>query len=294
MKFKLMIAAAGVAAGLAGSATAETVYGLTLDNRLVRFDSASPGSLTLNVAIGGLGAGETVLGIDRRPQTGELFAMTSASRLFSVDPFSGAATLVGSGFVPALTPGVEYGFDFNPTVDRIRVVNAAGENRRLNPLTGGAAATDTNLTYAAPTTGVPRAVATAYTNSIADAPLGSIRQFIIDSTIDALGEVGSQAGGNPSFNGGVVTRINSLGFDTNDLVGFDVSGDTGVAYVSLTNPANNLTSFYTLNLDTGAAGLIGGIGTGLTLRDITVIPTPGLAPALAAFGLFLSRRRPNR
>lgn len=291
MRKTLISAAILTTTALAGSASAETLYGVTLDNRLVAFDSSTPGTLTRNVAISGLNPNELVLGIDRRPLTGELFAMTSDSRLLSINIFDGASTPVGSGFAPALTPGVEYGFDFNPTVDRIRVVDANGGNRRLNPVTGGAVQNDTNLTYAAPTTGVPRAVATAYTNSIANAPLGSVRQFIIDSAIDALGEVGSQAGGNASFNGGVVTRIGSLGFDTNDLVGFDISADSGVAYLSLTNPSTNFTSLFTLDLSSGSASLVGAIGNGLTLRDISVIPAPGAFGLLAAAGLTLGSRR---
>jgi hypothetical protein len=42
-----------------------------------------------------------------------------------------------------------FGFDFNPTVDRIRVVSNTGQNLRLHPVTGVVASTDTPLTFAA-------------------------------------------------------------------------------------------------------------------------------------------------
>jgi hypothetical protein len=44
--------------------------------------------------------------------------------------------------------GSSFGFDFNPTVDRIRVQSDADQNLRLNPATGALAATDTTLSFA--------------------------------------------------------------------------------------------------------------------------------------------------
>lgn len=286
--------AALAALGLVGAAQAEMICGLGTDNRIFFFDHTTPGTISNAFVISNLTAGETVLGIDLRPQTGELFAMSSANRVLSINTTTGAATAIGSGFTPTLTAGIEYGFDFNPTVDRIRVVSSAGDNRRLNPVNGTAVANgpnfvDTSLTYA--TGGVPHAVGAAYTNPIANAPVGSVRQFIIDSALDTLGEVGSQAGGNASFNGGVVTPIGSLGVNTNDLVGFDISGNTGTFFASFTNPTSNLTSLYTINSATGQATLLGAIGAQLTLRDITVVPAPTTAALLGLAGLGALRRR---
>jgi hypothetical protein len=39
--------------------------------------------------------------------------------LFTVNTASGALTAIGTGLTPALS-GTSFGFDFNPTVDRIR------------------------------------------------------------------------------------------------------------------------------------------------------------------------------
>ena len=56
------------------------------------------------------------------------------------DRRGGGAGLGGSGGVGSgvvLPAGAtEWGFDFNPTVDRIRVVNDRGANLRLHPDTG--------------------------------------------------------------------------------------------------------------------------------------------------------------
>ena len=43
--------------------------------------------------------------------------------------------------------GSDFGFDFNPTVDRIRLISDADQNLRLNPMTGGVAATDSMLKH---------------------------------------------------------------------------------------------------------------------------------------------------
>src|SRR5690606_10720728 len=90
--------------------------------------------------------------IDFRPQTGQLYAlgvndMADNATVYVIDPQSGGATVVGSeGLVRFVTTtgatvdlppaSVGYGFDFNPTVDRIRVVTATGLNLRINPITG--------------------------------------------------------------------------------------------------------------------------------------------------------------
>lgn len=287
---RCLIAAAAAAVAFAGSARAETLVGLTTGNQLVRFDSATPGT-SVTVPITGLGSGETLLSIDQRPIGLQLFGISSNTQIYIINTLTGAATPVGAAATPAIaTPNL--GIDFNPTVDRIRFVDATGGNRRYVPTTGATAAVDPALSYAS---GVPRAVGVAYTNSqTGGVPAGSVREFIIDSANDSLAEVGSQAGGNASFNAGVSTVVGSLGVNTTDEVGFDISGLSGVAYASLTDVAG-LSSLYTINLATGAAtpvGAIGGSGVG-TISDIAVlVPEPTTAALAAAAGLLaLSRRR---
>ena len=118
---------------------------------LLRFNPATPGTTTAQ-AIAGLTAGETMAGIDGRPATGQLYGFgvnstANTGTLYLLDPQTGAATVVGTAgsiaFVDAAaspvdlpTTSVGYGFDFNPTVDRVRVVTGNGLNFRLNPITG--------------------------------------------------------------------------------------------------------------------------------------------------------------
>src|SRR5436309_3786 len=70
-----------------------TVVALTDDARLLKFDASSPGQILTATPITGLQAGESLLGIDVRPATAQLYGLGSAQRLYVIDPNSGVATL---------------------------------------------------------------------------------------------------------------------------------------------------------------------------------------------------------
>jgi hypothetical protein len=250
------------------AAGAVTIYGVTTTNNLLTFDSATPGTAS-SVAITGLQAGESVLGIDLRPATGQLYALGSTSRLYTINPTTGAATQVGSGpFSPALV-GTSFGFDFNPVVDRIRVVSDADQNLRLNPDTGTVVSTDTNLAFATGdlNQGVnPNVVAVAYTSNFAGSTVTTL--FGIDSNLDIAVIQGSPDGTPVSPNTGQLFSALPLGVNTADAVGFDFSGPPTAGFVSLTPPTGGTSSLYTV----GATDLtlVGTIGTGFIVVDITV------------------------
>lgn len=279
-------AALGAGLLLVSAANAEVIYGLTTRSQLVTFDSAAPGLLTSARFIAGMGPSEEIINIDFRPATGELYAMGSFNNLYVLDPVTAFATRVGTGFSPQLN-GIEFGFDFNPTVDRIRVVSDLDQNLRLNPITGGGAATDVNLAYAAgdPNAGAnPNVTGSAYTNNFGGATATTL--YGIDSNLNIL------VTQNPP-NNGTLNTVGSLGFDTTGLVGFDISGPSGVAYASLHAQGGAFTTLYTINLATGAAtsvGVIGGPSDPILLRDLTAFNVPGPG-VLALAGLLVLRRR---
>jgi hypothetical protein len=93
-------------------------------------------------------------------------------------------------------------------------------------------------------------------------------------------------------NNGTLLDVGPLGFNTSDLVGFDISRDSAIAYASLTAPGAALSQLFTIDLGTGAATLVGTIGSGSSLRDITVsqvVPEPGTLALLAGGLLRLPR-----
>jgi hypothetical protein len=241
-----------------------SIFAITNTNNLLRFSSASPGTVSGVVAITGLQTGETILGIDFRPASGQLYALGSTSRLYTIDSTTGAATVVSaSPFATALS-GTSFGFDVNPVADRLRVVSDADQNLRLNPNNGALAALDSPLAYAAADLNAganPNIVGAAYSNNFAGAT--STTLYVLDSNLDILGIQ------NPP-NSGMLNTVGLLGVDTSAEVGFDIAPRSGTALASLT--VGGSAQLYTINLTTGAANLIGPIGSAQQIRDIAVAP----------------------
>ena len=74
----LQLAATGLLLLTAASAQAQTAYGLQTSattTSLVTFQVTAPGALTAATVITGLGTGQTLVGLDSRPNTGQLFAL---------------------------------------------------------------------------------------------------------------------------------------------------------------------------------------------------------------------------
>ena len=251
----------------------QTIFGVTTGNQLVQFNAATPGTLTSVGAITGLQTGENILAIDFRPSNGQLFGLGSSSRIYTINRTTGAATAVGSQFSTLLN-GTNFGFDFNPTVDRIRVVSDTGQNLRLNP-NDGTVTVDSNLNP-----GTPVVTAAAYTNSFGVSATTVL--YDIDSTTDRL-----LIQSNP--NAGTLTDVGPLGVDFQAVNGFDIASNNTGGTAATTNTAYAVSAsglgnpqLYTINLTTGAATPAGSIGgaTNLTpLRGIAVV-TSGSSPAL--------------
>src|SRR4051812_17651752 len=273
----------------AASVRAMPIFGINnANNNLVRFDSATPGTIISSTPVTGMVGGDTVVGLDFRPIDGKLFALGSGSRLYIIDPATGVATQVGTGtFAPALS-GTSFGFDFNPVVDRIRIVSDTNQNLRLDPNTGAIAGTDTNLIYATgdPNFGAdPSVVGSAYTNNVANATTTTL--FGIDSILNNLVQQGAVnvPPGTPSPNTGQLFTVGSVGVDTSGVVGFDIAPN-GVAFAGMVVAA--FPRLYAISTASGAATLIGliGTGTGTFVRAMAVAPASFTASAPATTATF--------
>lgn len=247
---------------------AETAYGLTTGNNLVTFDTATPGTINSALPITGLLGGDNLLGIDFRPATGQLYGLGSGSRLYTINLGTGAATQIGTNGAFTIT-AAGFGFDFNPVPDRIRVIGNNGQDLRLNPVTGGLAATDGTIAYAvgdANFGATPNIAGSAYINNFAGATNTTL--YNIDSNLRILTIQ------NPP-NSGTNNTVGSLtvGFSLSDNLGFDISGLSGQAFASLASPSDTNSSLYSINLATGVATPVGVIG-GALLRDISLAPVP--------------------
>lgn len=294
---RLLLASYLLVALVTAPATAQTVYGLATANNvvganLVTFSVTAPATYIATIAITGLTSGQTLVGLDARPNTGELFALGynptgTQAQLYTLNPTTGALTAVGTALTLNLGTTINrIGFDFNPTVDRIRVTSGARTNFRLNPSTGALAATDGTLTYA---TGdinasqTPGIGSSAYTNSY----IGSTA-----TTLYNIDEPNSRLVSQVPPNDGTLNTIGAgaLGVGTNaalytDLdISFNTATSTNVAYMTavFSGVAGISSTLYTVDLGSGVATSLGGLGTtGSPVTDIALpISRPTTLPTI--------------
>lgn len=108
--------------------------GSTLD----KYSTSNPEKILRSVEIKGLQNNEKILGLDYRPRTGQLYGLGSDSRVYIVNPSSGVASFAFSlsssiDGMPVKLSGQSFGFDFNPQVDRLRIISNTGQNLRVVP-----------------------------------------------------------------------------------------------------------------------------------------------------------------
>ncbi len=274
---------------------------LTNDNRLVTFNARTPRTSTL-VTISGLTSGDSLRGIDNRftsvpttpPADGNtgLYSIgqngtTQQLYRLAVTGNTATATAIGARFslTPAAPAAAAFGFDFNPTVDRIRVIEpTANRDIRLNPNTGAQVDGDADTTNGVQPDGVitydasdvnagkdPDAVGAAYTNPDADIATGTAL-YVLDSKNDTLSIQGrvddpaTPANEAVGPNLGRLFTVGNLGINLQTDSGFDISPSGNAAFLS------NGNQIYGLNLATG--GISGGdIVTGLGVRIIGIAVT---------------------
>lgn len=224
--------------------TSPVAFAVDESNNLLAFNFMSVGT-PVSKPITGLQMGETVVGIDFRPVNGQLYALGSSSRIYTLNTSSGAATAVGTLPFTTLLVGTSFGFDFNPTVDRIRCVGNLGLNLRLHPETGLVAAVDGILNP-----GTPTVTASAYTNNFAGATTTIL--YNIDSATDKLYKQDPP-------NNGTQVEVGALGINVENASGFDIGSRSGMAYAAL--KVGTSSSIYTINLTTGAATKVADLPT---------------------------------
>ncbi|HSF54196.1 MAG TPA: DUF4394 domain-containing protein [Algoriphagus sp.] len=211
-------------------------------NKLYFFEDGNINFPAETKTITGMSSGENMISIDYRPATGQLYGLSSASRLYLINENSGAATALGTGpFSPAID-GANASIDFNPTVDRIRLVSQSGQNLRLHPETGGVVAVDGAINGGMN----PKISGVAYTNSVSGAT--STVLFDIDIEQDKLyRQVPPNDGG--------LEEVGSLGEDFDGATDFDISPDNMIALA--VSRTVNQSRLFLIDLTTGSATWVG-------------------------------------
>lgn len=248
----------------------EVLMAITANHRLITFKASQPEELLTRVPLSGLLPGEGILGIDHRVAKGELFGLSSRGRLLRINPDSGEVNPVGPGITLPLAR--TFGFDFNPTVDRIRLVSDRGDNLRLHPDTGvqvdGQADAlgvqpDGPLHYVdgdAQAAHVSRIVAAGYTYNHDNEKITT--NYAIDARAGSLVMQGSAEGATPvvSPNTGQLSTVGALGVQSFDHASFDITDVNNRAYLVTGRIGATVSRLYEVDLKTGQARLIGPIG----------------------------------
>lgn len=259
------------------------MVGVTEGGSLVRFNAGQPQKVAVVGPVKGLQAGEHLVGIDFRVNRGVLFGLGSSGRIYTIDARSAEAKAVGGAPLAIPLSGTEFGFDFNPTVDRIRIVSDTGQNLRAHPDTGAAVdgnpnqdgvQADGRLAFAAgdPNAGKsPRVVGAGYTYNKQNDRITT--NFAIDAATGSLVMQGSREGATPSVspNTGQLFTVGSLGVAAFSRASFDISDVNNAAFAAINHDGAARTRFYLVDLASGKATFIGTVG-GDRLRGVAIEP----------------------
>ena len=232
---------------LANTSSAQDIYAIQSNTALVTFSAANPQLFSATVGITGITAGQTIEGLDFRPNTGQLYAFgynktTTSYQLYTIDKTTGVAMALNTETIIALGNG-PVGFDFNPTVDRIRVTSANNGNFRLHPITGLIVSTDGLLAYNATDVNAgmtPKIVAGAYSNSYIGAAATTLYNYD-----NLLNIITTQV----PPNAGTLNTVGASGIITNTvmpLVDMDIyyNGVSNEAYLSANTGVSTFDNLY--------------------------------------------------
>jgi hypothetical protein len=244
--------------------------GLAGDRTLVSFDTGKADRGRALGDVQGLAPGDQdLVGIDYRVQDGMLYAVGRSGGVYAVDTRTLKATKVLQ--LTVALDGTNFGVDFNPAANALRIVSDKGQNLRQpfaapagspagTPVPG--TATDTSLTSppaAGTTTGVTGA---AYTNNDLDAAT-STTLFDLATTTD---QVVIQA----PANAGTLSATGATGVDLTGDTGFDIYTSTrGRSAGQLSAFAVNGGKLYAVDLLSGRFAEAGRIGGG-QVTDIAI------------------------
>lgn len=241
------------------------LFAVTESGALITFEAETPDRIVSTRTLAPLAAGEHVIGIDFRPATGALYALTRngvTAQLHRLDANTGSLTALGSTFQLV---GARAAVNFDPAADSLRIVSDAGINFRLHPETGAVLGVDGSLVYAAGDIHdgeAARVVAAAYASNVSGAPAAAL--YAIDGDNDSLVRVNAQTG--------AIETIGPLGVDFTTIAAFDITGaGHGHAYAVLHTEAKpNVSQLFRIDLRTGLARSVGPVSVGERARALAI------------------------
>ncbi|TQE37940.1 DUF4394 domain-containing protein [Streptomyces ipomoeae] len=253
----LMLSAPGTASAAPAATPSLRAFGITGDGTLMAtFTTDRPNVLNWVRAVTGLSGDTALIGIDFRVQNGLLYGVGNKGGIYTIKIPTGTEDVVVTKVsqLQYTLNGTNFGVDFNPAADRLRVISDNGQNLRHN-LNDHTTIQDLNLTTP-PTEGTTKGVsAAAYTNNDLNGATATTL-FDINTTSDQV-VIQSPA------NNGTLAPTGSLGIDAGINAGMDIfstlsNGKTvsNAAFAALAPSGAGTPSLYNINLFTGEATLV--------------------------------------
>ncbi|KPF67498.1 hypothetical protein IP84_12820 [beta proteobacterium AAP99] len=258
----------------AAKASSHVLWLLTQDQQLIKVESRAPSRVMAQVRVQGLAPGEQLRAIDFRVARGQLYGLSNQGRLHLIDLASGRSTALPQPLGQSFDTN-DADIDFNPAVDRIRIVNRTGQNLRGHPDTGAAAAVDPPLAYApgdAQSGRTPCVQGAGYTYNKRDEKLTT--NYAIDACSASLVTQGSVEGREPvvSPSTGQLFTVGALGLHAPlGLVSFDIADIDNAAYL-LAAPAGQRQGLYRVDLASGRSTAVGAIAQTGKVLSLAIEP----------------------
>ncbi|MGP4002221.1 DUF4394 domain-containing protein [Streptomyces sp. 8N706] len=243
-------------------------FGISSDGTLMAtFTTDRPQVLDWVRVVTGLSGDTALIGIDFRVQNGLMYGVGNQGGIYTIKTPPVTTDVVVTKVSQLRVPlyGTNFGVDFNPAADRLRVISDNGQNLRHN-LADGTTVEDTTLTTP-PATGPTRGVtAAAYTNNDVNAETATTLFDINTATDQAV--IQSPA------NNGTLAPTGALGVDAGLNAGFDIFSNltngktTSVSAFATLASASGSATLYSVNLFTGATAGVGQFP--LAITDIAI------------------------
>ena len=246
----------GAAIGLSASGTTLSSFSVHAPDRARSIGKVS-----------GLVGDSRLVGLDWRVQDRKVYGVGNAGGVYALNTSTARATKV-SQLTIALS-GKDFGVDFNPAADRLRVISDTGQNLRHNVNAGGVTLEDKTLAYT-PGTAATGVTAAGYTNNDLNAGTGTTL-IDLDTRLD-------QGALQVPANDGTLSVTGTLGLDAAPVAGFDIvstvrdgltTGNKGFA--TLRRDGSSKAALYQVDLLTGDTTRVGGFSK-VDVADLTVLP----------------------
>jgi hypothetical protein len=200
--------------------------------------------------------------------------------LYTVNPFTGAATAVGPAFSPAPV-GDTMDLTFDRNTGYLRLFTASGQNLVLHPSTGAVVTTDGAVAFAASDVNAGTTPQMAGADHVVFN--GGETLYAMDAARDALVTIGSPGGSPLEASGGQLLTVGSLGFNITAQSALHIPSGATYGWASLTLQGASGSGLYAVNLSNGATVFMGAIRTSELIRDF-VVAAPRDAWRQARFG----------